>query len=851
MFRTAVRNVLAHKARLLMTVLAVMLGVAFVSGTLVFTDTVGGAFKNKSAQSFDNVSVSISSTGDSADFGASGADAQEAKQNAKLTDELLKKVQDLPGARSATGVVSGFTALADKNGKLVGQGWQTLGGNYFPGSDGKDDRYRFTDGRAPKAADEIALDSRTAERAGYRAGDTARVSTDGPVMRQRISGIFDTDDGSVAAGGSLVLFDNATARKALGKTAEFDEITVKAEANTSEAALKSSVEKILPKDTEAVTGQVLADQQADSIAQDTKAMSQVLLYFAGISLFVGIFIIANTFTMLVAQRTRELALMRAVGAARRQVTRSVLIEAFIVGLVAAVSGFLTGIGIAVGLRSLLNSTGASLPDGPLVIAPGTALIALIIGVVVTMLSAWLPGRRAAKVPPVAAMNSVHATPTTRSLVVRNSIGSVITALGAAVVFLGVSQGKDGGSFMAGGAMFMLIGIIVLTPLLSRPVIAAAAPLLDRFGVAGKLARQNALRNPRRTASTAAALMIGLTLITAMTVLATSMQHAINKMAVDALKSDYTVSMANFTPLSPDVRQKLAALPEVEATSPMRSAYAEVDGDFQSISGVDPKSIGQLLHLDFTSGSFDGMAGKGALVDSRTAKEHGLETGETFPAKFDDGRTDRLTVSGVFEGNDMIGGIFVATSVVDKHLEKVADEQVLVKMDDGASEQAEDTIVKALGENPAIQVKDKQATSDEIGKQINLLLNMLYGLLAMAVLIAVLGVVNTLAMSVFERKHEIGMLRAIGLDRSKVKRMVRLESVVISLFGALLGIGLGVFLAWAAGQSITEQMSTYSMRIPFDRIALFLLMAALVGVLAALWPARRAARLNPLEAIKAE
>ncbi|MGP4003952.1 ABC transporter permease [Streptomyces sp. 8N706] len=846
MFRTALRNVLAHKARLLMTVLAVMLGVAFVSGTLVFTDTVGNAFKNKSAKSFDHVSVAIRSHSPSGPDGT-GRDQPEPT----LTDALLKKVEGVPGAQSATGVLSGFTALADKDGKLVGEGWSTLGGNYYPGADGKDDRYTFTEGRAPKAADEIALDSRTAGRAGYRAGDTARVSTDGPVMRQKITGIFDTDDGNVVAGGSLVLFDNATARKVLVETPEYDEITVKADPGTSEAALKGAVEKVLPKDTEAVTGQVLADEQDDLIAGQTEAMSQVLLYFAGIALFVGIFIIANTFTMLVSQRIRELALIRAVGASRRQVTRSVLIEAFIVGVVAAVSGFLLGIGVAVGLRSLLNSTGASLPDGPLVIAPGTALVALAVGLLVTMLAAWLPGRRAAKVPPVAAMNSVHATPTTRSLVVRNTIGSVITALGAALVFLGASMNEDGNAYMAGGAAVMLVGVIVLTPLLSRPVIAAAAPLLNRFGVAGKLARQNALRNPRRTASTAAALMIGLTLVTAMTVLAISMQNAINKMAVDSLKSDYSVSMANFTPLSPDVRKKLDALPEVETTSPMREAYGEVGDGFDRITGVDPRTVGRLLRLDFSSGSFDALKGKGALVDTTTAEKQNLQAGDPLPVTFDDGGKDRLTVAGVYESNEMINGVFVSTAVVDPHLEKVADQQVLVKVENGASDKAEQSIVEALGENPAIQIQDKQAISDKIGDQINLLLNMLYGLLAMAVLIAVLGVVNTLAMSVFERKHEIGMLRAIGLDRAKVKRMVRLESVVISLFGAVLGIGLGIFLAWAAGRSIAANVSTYSMRIPFDRIAVFLVMAALVGVLAALWPARRAARLNALEAIKAE
>ncbi|TGB14135.1 FtsX-like permease family protein [Streptomyces sp. MZ04] len=836
MFRTALRNVLAHKARLLMTVLAVMLGVAFVSGTLVFTDTFGNAYKNKSAKSFDHVSVAIQQNGGSDD---------ETKQQPRLTDSLLAKTKELPGAASAIGGVSGFTALADKDGKLVGGEWGTTGANYYPATDGKDPRYDFTEGAAPKSAGDVALDARTAERTGYQVGDTVRYSTEGPVREAKVSGVFDTDDGSVVAGGSLMVFDNATALKALNKT-EYDEIDVKAAAGTSETALKSSVEKILPKDTDAVTGTRLSDDQDAMIEQQTSSMSQVLLIFAGIALFVGIFIIANTFTMLVAQRTKELALMRAVGASRRQVTRSVLIEAFLVGLVAAVAGFGLGIGVSTGLEALMNSGGASLPKGPLVISPTTVVVALVIGVVVTMLAAWLPGRRAAKIPPVAAMNSVHATPTMRGLVVRNTIGSLIVALGMVMLFM------DDNYVMAGGAGVILVGVIVLTPLLSRPVIAASAPLLKPFGVAGKLSRLNSVRNPRRTASTASALMIGLTLITAMTVVATSMSSAINKMAVDSLKADYSVSMANFQPLTPEVREKLDKLPDVEASSPLRAAYGEADGSYTSISGVDPKTIGKLVGLDFSSGSMDGFQGNATLVDSDTAKDKGIKAGDTIPVKFDeDNKTVRLKVAGVYEANEMLNGLFAPTSVVDPHLEKIVDKQVLLKMKGGASDSAEDSIVKTLGDNPAITIQDKQAISNAIGGAINMVLNMLYGLLAMAILIAVLGVINTLAMSVFERKHEIGMLRAIGLDRAKVKQMVRLESVVISLFGAVLGIGLGLFMGWAAGGSIADSVKTYSMEIPFGRIAIFLVIAAVVGVLAAVWPARSAARLNPLQAIKSE
>ncbi|MDJ0341311.1 FtsX-like permease family protein [Streptomyces sp. H10-C2] len=846
MFRTALRNVLAHKARLLMTVLAVMLGVAFVSGTLVFTDTIGGAFKKSSAKSYENVSVAIKP-------GVTGKGNSRDDERPHLTERQLDTVRALPGAASATGSVSGFTAVADKDGKLIGDGWTTRGGNFSAGKDGTDARYRMTDGRAPLKADEVALDTKTADRAQLQVGDTVRMSVDGPVMHQTVTGIFETDDGNVAAGGSLVLFDTPTAQQLFAKPGQYDEIDVKAAPGTSQAALKTAAEKALPKGTEVVTGQQLADDEAVRITAAMSGLNTGLLVFAGISLFVGIFIIANTFTMLVAQRTKELALMRAVGASRRQVTRSVLIEAFVVGLTAAVAGLVTGIGIAVGMRSLLGSTGATLPDGPLVVGSGTITASLVVGVAVTMLAAWLPARRASRIPPVAAMSSVHAPATTKSLVLRNTIGALLAGAGAALVIAGAGMSMDTGKMPLGaGAGLLLIGVFVLTPLLSRPVIAAAGPLLRPFGVTGKLARQNSVRNPRRTAATASALMIGLTLITGLTVIATSVQKGIDKLAADSVKADYTISMVNrATDLSPEVEKTLGGLGSVTASSPLRNAWIKVGGDNQSVTGVNTRTIDRLVNLDFTAGSTAGLGGTTVVVDDKSAKHSGWKVGDTLPTVYDDKAKGTLTIGGIYKGNDMLEGVLVDTATLDPHLAKIADMKVMVKTADGASAAAKDSIEKALGNNPAIKVQDKADISQDAGGMISMMLNMLYGLLAMAVIVAVLGVINTLAMSVFERSHEIGVLRAIGLDRRDVKRMVRFESLLISLFGALLGIGLGVFLGWAAGRLIAGSMDTYAMVLPWDRIAIFLGGAALVGVLAALWPARRAARLNMLSAIKAE
>ncbi|MFI7012103.1 ABC transporter permease [Streptomyces sp. NPDC050145] len=843
MFRTSLRSVLAHKARLMMTVLAVMLGVAFVSGTLVFTNTISGALEKSSAKGFDHVDVALTP-------GATAAKGDQVGKPVKLTDATLKKAEKVPGAASAYGVVSGYAAVADQDGKLVGNGFSTQGGNYWGE---KDSRYPFKAGKAPHGANQVALDAETARRAGYKVGDQVRMSVDGPVLTPTLTGVFTTDDGNVAAGGSLALFDTATAQQLFHKSGAYDEIDVKAAAGTGQEQLKRNLDTAL--DGAAVhtdTARQLADDQAEVISSSMSSMKTMLLVFAGIALFVGIFIIANTFTMLVAQRTKELALMRAVGASRRQVTRSVLIEAFFVGAAAAVTGLVVGIGIGAGMRSLMDRTGAIIPDGPLVVSVGTVVASLLVGVVITMLAAWLPGRRAAKIPPVAAMNAVHAAPTAKSLVLRNTLGALVSAAGVTAVLAATTMSGDSGQLpMGAGAGLLVIGVFILTPLLSRPLIAAAAPVLRVFGVSGKLARLNSVRNPRRTAATASALMIGLTLITGLTVIAGSVQSAIDKMAADSLKADYVVSMANGNFLSPEVLKTLEKTDGVTATSGLSNSPSRIDGTTEYLTGVDGRTITKLADLPVRDGRFT-VGGTDVVVDHDTAKDHGWKAGSAFSVAYEDGKKQRLTVAGVYEGNEMMRGIMLDAPTLNPHMtDGASDMQVMLKTAGGPSDATKDKLTKALGENPAVKIQDRQDLSNEIAQMFTLMLNMLYGLLAMAVIVAVLGVINTLAMSVFERQQEIGMLRAIGLDRKGIKRMVRLESLVISLFGGVLGIGLGVFFGWAAGQLIGNSMSTYALVLPWGRMGLFLALAAVVGILAALWPARRAARLNMLTAIKSE
>ncbi|MFJ3205006.1 ABC transporter permease [Streptomyces sp. NPDC086989] len=851
MFRTALRNVLAHKARLLMTVLAVTLGVAFVSGTLVFTDTLGKALSGQSAKSYDHVAVSVTS------YGQSRGDDGQKEGEPGISQQTLDKVKTVKGVDTVSGRISGFAGVGDENGKLIGTGWANRGSNYAPAADGKDPSYRFTDGNGPAGAEQIALDKETANKGGYKVGDRVRVASNGPVKEYTLAGVFTTDDGQVNAGGSLVLFDTATTQKLYLKPGYYQELSVSAKAGASADQLLADIKPLLggDKHIKAQTGAELAKEQADSIKKQMSGMSTMLLVFAGIALFVGIFLIYNTFTMLVAQRTKELALLRAVGAKRGQVMRSVMSEALVVGAISSAIGLASGIGLAVAMRSLMDSMDAKIPAGDLVVAPSTIVVAVVIGVLVTMVAAVFPAWRTGRIPPVAAMGSAHLPASSKSLLLRNVFGCILELLGLVMVLGGVSVGGEKGRYLiGGGAFFLLIGLIVLLPLLSRPLIAAVRPLLEKvFGVPGKLAAQNAVRNPRRTAVTAASLTIGLTLVTSLSVLGITMGKAVDRMSTDKIKADYKVSMAmGGGSLDKSVAETLSKAKGIKAVSPQSAFSLKIGDEFRAASGVNPAAIGEMLNVEVVSGSLSSL-GKGEVaVAEKTATSRKLSVGSTLQVVYEDGQKGSLKVGAVYKDLEgLLSPYVVDDRILSAHSEEPYIPEVYVNTAGGESKAGEKAVLDALGNNPALSIATKQDMRNEMGGMINTALNIMYGLLGMALIISVLGVVNTLAMSVFERTQEIGMLRAIGLDRSRVKNMIRLEAVVISLFGAVLGIVVGVFLAWAVGTTLTKSVPGYALVVPYDRIGVFLLLAGVVGVLAAMWPARSAARLNMLTAIKTE
>ncbi|WP_380285666.1 ABC transporter permease [Kitasatospora purpeofusca] len=852
MYRTALRNVLAHKGRLLMTALAVMLGTAFVAGTMVFSDTFGKAMRENNSTSYSDVSVQIV---DKAAGATASAKEKSEKSPVTLTDATVQQLAALPGTASARGVVGGFTGVADKSGTLIGRPWTARGANFAPGPDGKDARYPMAEGQGPKTGKEIALDRKTADKGGYKVGDTVRVGSNGPVLEAKLTGIFTTDDPVANSGGTLTLFDRATAQQLLLEPGRYSSIVLAAKPGTSETALRDEVnQKLRPEQQIDVrTGADLKAEDERLVTKSSESMRTMLLAFAGISLFVGIFIIANTFTMLIAQRTKELALLRAVGASRKQVTASVLVEALAIGAISAAAGLLAGVGIGAGLQSVVASLDDGMPTASLVIKPLTVVVTLVVGVLVTVLSALLPAVRAARIAPVAAMSSGDQPVSQKSLVVRNAIGSVLAAAGIALVAFGASKGNsDGRMPVAIGALLAVLGVFVLLPLLSRPVIALVGPAIGKlFGMPGKLARQNAVRNPRRTAATAAALTIGLTLVSGLTVIGASVADTIDRAVTSSMKADFLVAAANGMSLSEQVPAEIAKAPGVTASSPLTSVFWDLNGTSKEVTGVNADSLAKLLSVTMKSGS-PTAAGQGQLlVDDELAKKLGVTTGSTVNVTFGDETKGSLTVGGVYEKSGLLGGALVANSEIVKHEPQPYLRNVLVKGANGETDALKKALKDATGANPVIEVKSRQDVRNDFSQTITFALNLMYGLLAMSVIVAILGVINTLAMSVFERKREIGMLRAIGLDRSGIKRMVRLESVVISVFGAGIGILLGGFMAWAINGTLKSSLPGLATVVPYGQLLLFLALAGLVGLVAAFWPARRASKLDILASIKTD
>ncbi|MBV6701582.1 ABC transporter permease [Kitasatospora aureofaciens] len=870
MLSTALRNVLAHKARLAMTVLAVCLGVAFVSGTLVFADSTAEAYRAAASKNFAGIAVTVTAKESPPRAAASRQnDQQTDQQDGVLDDALARTLATVPGVAAVRPSVDGSAVLNAADGTpLRVRSGANLAGAYVPGKDGKDSkdgndsRYPLIEGHAPTTSDEIAVDSGTAAAGHVGIGDTITLATDGPAMTKRLTGIVTTKDTRVTAGGTLVLFDRATAQKLFASPGQYTGIDVSAAPGTDQFELARRVTAVLPADrAEATTGAAQAAQQAVYVGTLTRGYAKMPMVFAGVALFIGSFLIVNTFTMLVTRRTREIALLRAIGASRRQVVRSVLAEASLVGLAASAAGFLLGLGIASVLPDALSTDGNALPHGPLVIGPRPVMASLAVGVGVTVLAAWLPSRKAAGIAPIEALRTAQQPPTGRSRI-RAVVGLALLALGTGML-ISLTGAKDASEENLRSAMLgcgvLVVALIVLAPLLAVPVIRLAGRLAGRrpgrLGIAGHLAQQNALRDPRRTAATAATLLISTALVTGLAVIGNSTGQALDRQAAAGLGADYVISTGNTTTgVDQAAVQRVAGTPGVRTASAVTDSTLFIGGGVRTVSGVDPDTVNDVMRLDFVSGSVKDLGPGRIAVSSTTARENGLRTGSQVNARI--GRNQDVTtytaytVVGVYKDNPTAHDALGARNDVQRNSFKPGSVQrILVRTDGGASSTStEDRLRTAVGNNPLLKVQDRRQLVHEAAGTMGNLLTLMYGMLAIGVVIASLGIVNTLAMSVAERTREIGALRAIGMDRAGIRRMIRLEAVIVAAFGTLLGLAGGLVSAWAVGALANGAMEQYSLALPWGTLLLVCLVSLAIGAVAAAVPARRAAALSPLEAV---
>lgn len=855
MLKATLRGFLAHKGRLVLSLLAVLLSVAFVAGTLMFTDTISGTFDRLFRSTAPDVSVSPHTEVGTGRQDLSGAVATE-------SDALVAKVAAVPGVAAARpGVGVSNIVLVDAANHNIGSigGAPTLGVNWVPTSRSVVD---LTSGSAPAGDGQAVIDADTARKHHLTIGEQLRVIAGPGSFPIRITGIatFNTTN----PGATLVFLDTATAeQRLLGRTGLVTSVDVTAAKGVSDDVLKQRILPVVGAGYDVKTATETAKDSNQQLGTFLAVIKDALLGFAGIAVLVGISLILNTFSMLVAQRTRELGLMRALGASRRQVNRSVMVEAVLLGVVGSTLGLLVGVGLAQLLIKLIGGVGMELKGSEIAFRWPTPVASYAVGVIVTAVSAYLPARRAASVSPMAALREAD-TPGRGAPMRRRAL------LGGAVLFLGAASLAAAGTLHAAGTaaaylglgiLLSLIGLIMTGPLLAGPVIRVLGGWFPRaFGSIGALSQRNALRNPRRTSATASALMIGLALVAALSVVGSSMGASFDSQVNKTIGADFIVQNGQGQPFPTEVAQAVQAVPGVGLlvrTQAVPVTEIAPDGSQTKVSMIGTTSgLDQVVHLSLRSGSVAAATVPGAVMIASTfADDHHLALGSTLTVLFPSGTRVPLTVAAINTVDSSLTGLgknpVMGTTTLQRYAPGVLDGGVFVDVASGANKaQVKAAISTAVAKDPQVQVRDQSDYKKLIRQQIDILLNLVYGLLALAIIIAVLGVINTLALSVVERTREIGLLRAIGLSRRQLRRMVRLESVVIALFGAVLGLGLG--LVWGlAAQHLLSLKGMQVLSIPWTTVIAVVLGAALVGLLAALGPALRASRLNVLAAIAHE
>ncbi|MEU2910129.1 ABC transporter permease [Streptomyces massasporeus] len=855
MLKATLRSFLAHKGRLLLSALAVLLSVAFVTGSLIFSDTVSRTFDRLFASTAADVTVSPKEDLD---------EAVHSGRTATLPAALAERVRQVDGVAAARAdvKVNGLTVVDEEN-RPVGPttGAPTLGYAWNPNERSP---VELTSGHAPRGPAQALLDSETADRRNVRIGDPLTVIAPPGSFTVRVVGIvtFRTTN----PGSALLYFDTPTAQtKLLGRPGTATAISVDAAAGVSDDQLKQRVAAALGAHTyDFRTVGEQAESDVEQLGGFLDVIKYVMLGFAGIAVLVGVFLIVNTFSMLIAQRTRELGLLRALGADRRQVRGSVLTEALLLGLAGSTLGLAAGIGLAAGLIGLMGLLGMNIDADEMEIGWVTPVAAYVVGLGVTFVAAYLPARRAAGVSPMAALSDAEVAGVGRPLRVRAVAGGIVGAAGAAALAgCAVSrQTSSAASLLGLGVVLTLIATVIAGPLLVRPVIrvlGAAFPAL--FGSIGRMSQRNALRNPRRTGATAAALMVGIALVGGMSVASESMTKSFDRQIDKTLGADFVIQNANFQPFPQEVTDKVRRTDGVGLV--VRGRFTPVavrlpDGDRveTTAAGYDPR-LDEVANITYAQGDTASALGRGRLaMDRDFARDHGVRMGSTLPVEFAGGRSAELTVGALTdqdsaEGFGTQGGLFFGLGTLERYAPGGQDSALYVNAAAGTGDDVlRANLERTLEPYPQVQVRDLADYKRLVHDQIAVLLYLVYALLGLAIIIAVLGVVNTLALSVVERTREIGLLRAIGLARRQLRRMIRLESVVIAVFGAVLGLVLGLVWGVCMQQVLALQGMT-ALAIPWVTIVLVVAGSAVVGVVAALLPALRASRMNVLAAIAHE
>lgn len=852
-WKTSMRNFFAHKGRMALSAVAVMLSVAFVCGTLVFTDTMNTTFDKLFAATSADVTVSPKT--------AKVTDTPENGKPDSLPASVIAQVEKADGVKKAEGAVSSMSiTVVDSHNKNMGSdtGAPTLAGNWTS----NDLRsMEITSGHAPRGPTEVMVDADTADKHDLKIGDELRTIAVTGDIRARISGIatFKVTN----PGAAIVYLDTATAQqKLLGSPDVFTQISITAEPGVSDTQLKQSVTAALDGSAayKVQTQKEAAESNQDSMGDFLDVMKYAMLGFAGIAFLVGIFLIVNTFSMLVAQRTREIGLMRAIGSSRKQVNRSVLLEAVLLGIVGSILGVAAGVGLAVGLMKLMGAVGMELSTGDLTVAWTTPVIGLALGIVVTVLAAYMPARRAGKVSPMAALRDAGTPADAKSGRIRAGIGLVLTGAGAAALWATTQADKasDGSLFLGLGVVLTLIGFIVIGPLLAGVVVRALSVVVLRFfGPVGRLAERNALRNPRRTGATGAALMIGLALVACLSVVGSSMVASATDELDKSVGADFIVQSSTGQLIVPNAAKALETAPGIEHVTNYKVLGAKLtnpDGSTvdEDVTAADP-TYPQDLRRETVAGDLTAAYGENAMsVGDDYATAHGIKVGDTMTVAFKAGDTAKLKVAAITSDDTSVdqGAMYLNTKTAEKYVpaDKMPKNVIMfAKAQDGKEKEAYAAVKSSLDAYPQYKVQNQADFKQDLKDQIGQLLNIVYGLLALAIIVAVLGVVNTLALSVVERTREIGLMRAIGLSRRQLRRMIRLESVVIALFGALLGLGLG--MGWGtSAQKLLALEGLGVLEIPWPTIITVFVASAFVGLFAALVPAFRAGRMNVLNAI---